>query len=145
MNRECAIALREQFGIVGKVNFSALIGDLGLSIKEVDSEGFEGALVRSSQPGFVADHLPIGNGWRWHEQCVVVDGKHRDGQGRRHCLGIQHIGYDAGPHDQVRRPFVNGRTGQDGKRKDHRDRNRSPEEQFQSLGRLQQHGDRSHG
>jgi hypothetical protein len=48
MNRECAIALREQFGIAGKVDFNTFIGDLGLSVREVDSEGFEGALVRSS-------------------------------------------------------------------------------------------------
>jgi hypothetical protein len=48
MSKEYAVALREELGIVGKVEFNKFVGDLGLSIKEVDSQGFDGALVRSA-------------------------------------------------------------------------------------------------
>jgi hypothetical protein len=48
MNRESAVALRKQLGIIGKVDLSEVVGHLGLSIREVDAEGFDGALVRSA-------------------------------------------------------------------------------------------------
>ena len=48
MNRECAIAVREQFTIQGKTDCVELARQLGLSVREVDSQGFDGALVRSA-------------------------------------------------------------------------------------------------
>jgi hypothetical protein len=48
MDKECAIALREELGIIGKIDFSQISQELSVSIREVDSQGFDGALVRSS-------------------------------------------------------------------------------------------------
>lgn len=47
MDRECAIALRKELGIVGRLDFRQVTGELNLSVREVDSQGFDGALVRS--------------------------------------------------------------------------------------------------
>jgi hypothetical protein len=48
MNKEIAIELRRKFQIKGALRFEDITGPLGLSVKEVDSDGFDGALVRRS-------------------------------------------------------------------------------------------------
>jgi len=48
MNKEIAIELRRKFQIKGALRFKDITGPLGLSVKEVDSDGFDGALVRRS-------------------------------------------------------------------------------------------------
>ncbi len=47
MTKEIAAALREEFGLVGKLEFDKILPALGLNVKEVPAQGFEGALVRS--------------------------------------------------------------------------------------------------
>jgi hypothetical protein len=48
MNKEVAIELRRRFQIKGALRFEDITIPLGLTIKEVDSDGFDGALVRRS-------------------------------------------------------------------------------------------------
>jgi hypothetical protein len=48
MNRESAVALRKQLGIAGKIDLYEVADHLGLSIREVEADGFDGALVRST-------------------------------------------------------------------------------------------------
>lgn len=48
MNKEVAIELRRRLQIKGALRFSDVTEPLGLSMKEVDSDGFDGALVRRS-------------------------------------------------------------------------------------------------
>ena len=46
MNKEIATELRRRFQIKGALRFEDITKPLGLSVKEVDSDGFDGALVR---------------------------------------------------------------------------------------------------
>ncbi|HUN84479.1 MAG TPA: ImmA/IrrE family metallo-endopeptidase [Terracidiphilus sp.] len=46
MNKEVAIELRRRLGIKGALRLEDITKPLGLSLKEVDSDGFDGALVR---------------------------------------------------------------------------------------------------
>jgi IrrE N-terminal-like domain len=46
MNKEVAIELRRRLGIKGALRLEDITKPLGLSVKEVDSDGFDGALVR---------------------------------------------------------------------------------------------------
>jgi len=48
MNREVAIELRRRLQIKGALHLDDVTKPLGLSMKEVDSDGFDGALVRRS-------------------------------------------------------------------------------------------------
>ena len=48
MNKEVAIELRRRLQIKGALRFDDITKPLGLSVKEVDSDGFDGALVRRS-------------------------------------------------------------------------------------------------
>lgn len=48
MNKEVAIELRRRLQIKGALRFEDITKPLGLTIKEVDSDGFDGALVRRS-------------------------------------------------------------------------------------------------
>lgn len=48
MNKEVAIELRRRLEIKGALRFEDITKPLGLSMKEVDSDGFDGALVRRS-------------------------------------------------------------------------------------------------
>ena len=48
MNKEVAIELRRRLQIKGALRLDDITKPLGLSIKEVDSDGFDGALVRRS-------------------------------------------------------------------------------------------------
>jgi hypothetical protein len=48
MNKEVAIELRSRLQIKGALRLDDIIKPLGLSMKEVDSDGFDGALVRRS-------------------------------------------------------------------------------------------------
>lgn len=48
MNKEVAIELRRRLQIKGVLRLDDIIKPLGLSMKEVDSDGFDGALVRRS-------------------------------------------------------------------------------------------------
>ena len=48
MNKEVAIELRRRLQIKGALRFEDITKPLGLSVKEVDSDGFDGALVRRS-------------------------------------------------------------------------------------------------
>ncbi len=48
MIKEFAAALREEMGIVGRFDFDAVLPALGLSVKQVNADGFEGALIRST-------------------------------------------------------------------------------------------------
>jgi len=48
MNKEVAIELRRRFQIKGALRFEEITVPLGLTVKEVDSDGFDGALVRRS-------------------------------------------------------------------------------------------------
>lgn len=42
-----AFLLADEFGVTGKPNLEALAGEIGLRIKDVDVDGFEGTLVRA--------------------------------------------------------------------------------------------------
>jgi hypothetical protein len=48
MNKEVAMELRRRLQIKGALRFDDITKPLGLSMKEVDSDGFDGALVRRS-------------------------------------------------------------------------------------------------
>jgi IrrE N-terminal-like domain len=48
MNKEVAIELRRRLELKGALRFEDITKPLGLSLKEVDSDGFDGALVRRS-------------------------------------------------------------------------------------------------
>ena len=48
MNKEVAVELRRRFQIKGALRFEDITKPLGLTVKEVDSDGFDGALVRRS-------------------------------------------------------------------------------------------------
>lgn len=48
MNKEVAMELRRRLEIKGALRFEDITKPLGLTVKEVDSEGFDGALVRRS-------------------------------------------------------------------------------------------------
>src|SRR5580658_10275998 len=48
MNKEVAIELRRRLEIKGALRLEEVTKPLGLSLKEVDSDGFDGALVRRS-------------------------------------------------------------------------------------------------
>jgi hypothetical protein len=48
MNKEVAIELRRRLQIKGALRLDDITNPLGLSVKEVDSDGFDGALVRRS-------------------------------------------------------------------------------------------------
>ena len=48
MNKEVAMELRRRLQIKGALRFENITKPLGLTVKEVDSDGFDGALVRRS-------------------------------------------------------------------------------------------------
>ena len=48
MNKEVAIELRRRLQIKGALRFDDITKPLQLTVKEVDSDGFDGALVRRS-------------------------------------------------------------------------------------------------
>jgi len=49
MNKEVAIELRRRLQIKGALRLDDITKPLGISVKEVDSNGFDGALVRRSR------------------------------------------------------------------------------------------------
>lgn len=48
MNSEYAVALRQELGLKGRLDVYELLIKIGLSAKQVDAQGFEGALIRSA-------------------------------------------------------------------------------------------------